>query len=437
MKALLRRIDSLMLRLMVAQVFVIAVIFATMIFAIAQYRGAATARMIAPLWAEAIKADGEPDARPAFRRPAKEIRLLRGPPPANARNASAFRYDALQAELLSQGVKVDQIRVSGPARQSVTWLHVQKKERSDWLGLPGGMPGLNTGGFDDGLPRAAIVVIALVLVIISSWWISRTVVRPVKQLEEGMRRFFHNADEMPTLSEQGPAEIRALSKSFLKVAGERAKLDHERALMLTGISHDLRSPLARIRVAADLISNNSADAALRESIQRNVDIADHHLESFMAFAMPPTLADRKRIDVRALFDEVVQSTVPDTSQVLIQVESNAQYFLSNATLLERVLISALDNAVKHGALPIDVRAFRMNGSMVLEVEDSGVGLAPSERERVLRPFERGQQARTKPGTGLGLSIASQIAHRLDGHVELTQRARGLVFRCVLRANHAA
>lgn len=157
----------------------------------------------------------------------------------------------------------------------------------------------------------------------------------------------------------------------------------------------------------------------------------------MAFAMPPTLADRKRIDVRALFDEAVQSTVPDTSQVLVQVESNAQYFLSNATLLERILISALDNAVKHGALPIDVRAFRMNGSMVLEVEDSGVGLAPSERERVLRPFERGQQARTKPGTGLGLSIASQIAHRLDGHVELTQRARGLVFRCVLRANQAA
>jgi signal transduction histidine kinase len=71
---------------------------------------------------------------------------------------------------------------------------------------------------------------------------------------------------------------------------------------------------------------------------------------------------------------------------------------------------------------------------VFEIEDAGGGLTAAERERVMRPFERGERGRTTPGTGLGLSIAAQIAARLGGRVELDQGPRGLVFRCTLPAN---
>jgi two-component system, OmpR family, osmolarity sensor histidine kinase EnvZ len=427
MRALLQRFDSLMLRLLIVQVFVIVAVFATMIFSVAQYRSAATARMVAPLWADAVRAAATPSAQPEQRHAITPIRLLPGPPPAAAREANALRHDALREEMAAQGVRVDEIRVSGQPRPSVIWLQVQKAGVSQWVGVQSDMFGAS---YAEGLPRGLILLVALTLVIASSWWISRTVVRPVKQLEDGIQRFFGNADEIPAIPETGPAEVRALSRSFLKVAGERAMLDRDRALMLASISHDLRSPLARIRLAADFIPADCPEPALRETIKRNVDIADRHLESFMAFAIPPNFSDRSSIDVQMLLDDVVYSAVPDASCVQVNVESGARHFPSNAALLQRIVITGLDNAVKHGASPIEIRALRAGDSMVFEIEDAGSGLAPEERERVLRPFERGERARTTPGTGLGLSIAARIAQRLGGRVELIQRSQGLVFRCI-------
>lgn len=431
MRAVLERFDSLMLRLVAAQVVVIVVVFATMIFAIGQYRGAATARMVAPLWADAVRAsDASLGDQPMRQQASTELRLLRGPPPETARIAGALRYDVLREEMATHGVGVEQIRLSGPPRQSVTWLHVRNNGASRWLGIQGDMLG---AGYADGLPRGLIILVALALVVLSSWWISRTVVRPVKRLEDGMRKFFGNAGEIPAIPERGPAEVRALSRSFVKVASERAALDQDRALMLTSISHDLRSPLARIRLAADLIPADSPEAALRESIQRNVDIADGLLESFMTFAIPSNLADRSSLDVEALLNEVVDAAVPDPADVRMHVDINAKRVHSNAALLQRIVVTALDNAIKHGLTPIDVRVLRLDDSIVFEIEDSGGGLSPEECQRVLRPFERGERARTTPGAGLGLSIAVQIAERIGGRVELMQRNKGLIFRCVLPA----
>jgi two-component system, OmpR family, osmolarity sensor histidine kinase EnvZ len=433
MRAVLQRFDSLMLRLALAQVVVIFVVFATMIFAVAQYRGAATARMIAPLWANAVRAADASGEQVVRRQASIELRLLPGPPPEAARDARALRYDALQEEMAVHGVRVEQIRVSGPPRQAVTWLHVRTDGASRWVGIQGDMLG---AGYAEGLPRGLILLVALALVVLSSWWISRTVVRPVKRLDDGMRKFFGNIGEIPTIPERGPAEVRALSRSFVKVAGERAALDQDRALMLTSISHDLRSPLARIRLAADLIPAESPEAALRERIQRNVDIADGLLDSIMAFAIPSNLADRSSLDLETLLDEVVVSAVPNPSTVHVHVNADARHVRSNAALLQRIVVTALDNAVKHGLTPIDIKVMRTGDSIVFEIEDSGDGLSPQECQRVLRPFERGERARTTPGAGLGLSIAVQLAERIGGRVELTQLSKGLVFRCVLPATDA-
>lgn len=428
----LRHFDSLMLRVVAVQVLVILTLFAIMIFAVAQYRGAASARMIAPLWADALQM-AEPSDRPDVRRVSTEIRLLPGPPPLASREAGAFRYTVLQDEMAARGVVVDQIRLSGPARQPVTWLHVRLAHAEKWVGIQGTVFGPGAMGFEDVLPRGAIVLITLGLVFVSSWWISHTVVRPIRQLERGMQQFFKWTGEVPDLPERGPAEVRSLSRSFLQMAHGQSALDADRALMLASISHDLRSPLARIRLAAELIAPSGPDAITREAIKRNVDIADRHLESFLGFAMPPVLADRQDFDLRAVLEDAVQNAVPNSSCVHLTIGAGAELVHGNPVLFQRIAVTALDNAVKHGEPPFQVRVSRAGEAIVFEVEDHGKGLPPHERERVLRPFERGQRARTTPGTGLGLSIAAQIAQRMGGRVELTQGAIGLTFRCTFPA----
>ncbi len=423
-----RVFDGLMVRVMAVQVFVIVMVFSIMILAVAQYRGAASARMIAPLWADALRM-AEPGDRPDLRRVSTEIRLLPGPPPSASRKAAAFRYGVLQEEMAARGVVVEQIRLSGPARQPVTWLQVRLEHASKWVGIQGSVFGPGATGLTDALPRGGMVLIALTLVVVSSWWLSHTVVRPIRQLERGMQQFFNRTGEVPELPERGPAEVRSLSRSFLQMAHAQSALDADRALMLTSISHDLRSPLARIRLAAELIPAGGPDASTREAIKRNVDIADRHLESFLGFAMPPQLTDAQEFDMQALLESAVQDAVPDPSRVHLKVGSGAASVHGNPVLLRRIAVTALDNAVKHGEPPFLVRASRSGQFIVFEVEDHGRGLPPQDRQRVLRPFERGQQARTTPGTGLGLAIALQIAQRMGGQVELTQAAGGLIFRC--------
>ena len=185
----------------------------------------------------------------------------------------------------------------------------------------------------------------LILVItIAAWFTSRWVVRPMARLSTQVDAI--GRGEVPTEIVRGTREIERLATALTTMARQRAAFDEQRRVMLMGVSHDLRSPLTRIRVAADLLEEK---APLRDLIVRNVEHADAIIESFLSYV---------RTDAEQVADDVDLSGVANSAARLAglpaaQVRVAPNVFVSgNATMLQRMLTNLLDNAARHGAPPV-------------------------------------------------------------------------------------
>jgi two-component system osmolarity sensor histidine kinase EnvZ len=423
-------LDSILVRLIAAQVFVITLAFVGMLMMVGQQRGAAAARTIAPLWAEA--AQQALSAQGVSGKGRIAARAVPGPPPVNADPVLAARYRVLRQELADQGLTVGEIKVSRSRGRETTWLEVQTPGgASTWVGFDGGV-----FGPEEPTQRWPVILFVLLLVTSVSGLLTWTIVRPLTRLEHAIERF-RAQDAWPAsqLSETptgGPQELRRLEQSFAQMARERNQLERDRTLMLAGISHDLRSPLARIRLHADLLPDTEAAVSeAKQAIKRNVDLADGHLAAFLDFAAPSSADEWRWVDVESLWMDAAALALPEPQTLAIDAGAEPARVFTCPRLLVRVLATGLENAEKHGRAPIRASARQQGSEWVFDIEDDGPGLPTADRERVMRPFERGQHSRTTPGTGLGLALAQQIAQRLRGVVTLDQAGRGLVFRCTV------
>jgi two-component system, OmpR family, osmolarity sensor histidine kinase EnvZ len=417
-------LDSLFVRLLAIQLIAVIAIFATFVLTLGQSRTAAAARVIAPQWAEAAhRALGT-------RAPAQAtqaVHALAGELPTDATNARAAHFDVLREELASYDITVDAIRTTRKRGQTSTWLQVKSTDgKSKWVGFQGNVFGsrhANRFGF--------IAIAAFLIVLALSIGFTWMVVSPLRRLQGAMRAYRQHGripEAMERHAVSGPRETRDLAQTFVDLARQRARQDEERELMLASISHDLRSPLARIRLHAELMPDDANSNAVKQAITRNVSIADRHLASFLDFSVPFLTDETTDIDVLALWSGLIAQTELATKDVNIAIASNASKMSGSRRVLTRLLATGLENAIKHGATPIHLRTYQRGTDFVFEIEDSGTGVPASERDRVMRPFERGEQSRTTPGTGLGLALARQMAQRLDGRIALDQQARGLIYR---------
>ena len=220
--------------------------------------------------------------------------------------------------------------------------------------------------------------------------------------------------------------LAALASLWLTVAMRRAwratqrrleQHEQERALMLAGISHDLRSPLARIRLAAGLLPEGPDTTPRREAIDRNVQVADRLIESFLDHARAGALPLDEVVDLVPLAERVLARL--DASAGPVPLEAPPRLLLPRAhpLLLERLIGNLVDNAQQHGAPPWRLRLAERADTVVVEMEDAGPGIAPAEREALQRAFARGDASRGRPGAGLGLAVVRQGVERLGGRVE--------------------
>ena len=256
-----------------------------------------------------------------------------------------------------------------------------------------------------------------------AWWLSRRVLQPLAELRQAMSRFQTDGRPPGPASPGAPLELRELSQQFDELVRQRQALDTERRTMLAAISHDLRSPLGRIRMAAELLPEAEGVALRREAIVRNVLVADRLLGNFIDLARADEEPINDRVDLVALLVEHVDV---DTDGAQLSLPANPVVLEpASALALERALRNLLDNARHHGAPPLQV-ALRVQGRQaVISVRDHGSGIAPDARSAMLQPFTRGEGNRQTPGTGLGLAIVLRTAQRHGGHLELLDAAPGL------------
>ena len=390
---------------------IVLTIAASILFAVTfgEYLERVTANTLAPMWAAAIRTEQEqPTGAPQGKLDVQlPIDVFVGRPPPQAYSITSDRRTiALVDALAKAGVNVTETLLDDASELPVTWLQVQPPQgQARWIGFAGGVqPSL----FRTRSWRVLIALIALITV--AAWFTSRWVARPMARLSQQVDRIARG--EVPTDAVRGAREIERLGAELRTMAQQRAAFDEQRRVMLMGVSHDLRSPLTRIRVAADLLEEQ---AQLRDLIVRNVDHADAIIESFLSYVRTDAERTDDIVDLSAVARNAARLAELPQQHLRIAPDIAVR---GSPTMLQRLLINLLDNAMRHGAPPVwlSLAADRAAGIATLTVEDHGPGLI--DPKRMLQPFERGDASRAQRGAGLGLPIVARIVERHQGTMEI-------------------
>jgi two-component system osmolarity sensor histidine kinase EnvZ len=408
---------TLFRRLVLAQTlgaFALLFVFAAMFYV---ERNRTVAKLTAERWAPALRAAaGLADV--AASTPGVQAVLTSDERPARAISTSAWapRIAMLRSTLRADGVPAGEVAFTGAVPRPVTWIAVSTPGgRVRWL------------GFDDDVVESHVVprlllalALGLAAVSAASWALARRLTQPLEALRRRIE--LHDSTEVsPNQAHAKPAaqdgptlEIAAIETAWLALAGRLAHQESERALLLAGVSHDLRSPLARIRMAAELLPETEGVAARRSSIVRNVDVADRLIASFLDYVRAAELPLEATVDGVAVARRLVESRDQPADVLAISAPARLDVAHTHELLLERLLANLVDNAMLHGRPPVLIRLSSEGTDAVLEVEDHGPGIAPEARARLTQAFARGDASRATPGTGLGLAIVQQIVRRMGG-----------------------
>ena len=372
------------------------------------YQERVTAMTLAPMWAAAIRTEQQQPGPPRRELDLRmRVDVFSGSPPAQAYSiASDRRTIALTDALAQSGISVIDTKLDDTSELPVTWLQVQPPQgEARWVGLAGGV---QPSSFR---MRAWGVLGVLILVItVASWFTSRWVARPMARLSQQVDSI--GRGEVPIEAVRGAREIERLGTALTTMARQRAAFDEQRRVMLMGVSHDLRSPLTRIRVAADLLHEQ---APLRDLIVRNVEHADAIIESFLSYVRTDAERVEDKVDLSGVASSAARLAGLPAAQVRIAPNAMVR---GNATMLQRLLTNLLDNAAQHGAPPVllSLAIDRSAHRAALIVEDHGPGIV--DPKRMLQPFERGDASRAQRGAGLGLAIVARIVERHAGTLEI-------------------
>ena len=262
--------------------------------------------------------------------------------------------------------------------------------------------------------------LALALAVLGAVLIVARINRPLRELTRAAATL-GRGDVQIRVAESGPEEIRDLARGFNQMAANMQRQDEERALLLAGVSHDLRSPLSRIRIAAEMLEG---DPALKSGIVQDIADIDVAIGQFLDFARS---AEAEPLTVAGDLDAVVAAAVHRYDR-----EPQPVHFTSGAPCqmplrvqaLRRLVANLIDNALRYGSPPVEVRTGRDGDCNLIEVLDRGPGIPAAEASRMLQPFTRLDAARSTSGSGLGLAIVDRICRLHGGEVQLRQREGG-------------
>lgn len=271
--------------------------------------------------------------------------------------------------------------------------------------------------------------LTLLLAFAGGWAVVARINRPLKEAAAVASRVGRGEFDA-RLDEHGPAEIAALAHAFNRMSASLAESEADRTLMLAGLSHDLRTPLTRLRLAVEM---QVADAGERAAMVQDMDDLDALTRQFMEFARPAADASPARLDIDARCREWAESF--SQRGLPVTVHGSAGEAMLPEEGLRRAIGNLLQNAHRYGAPPVEIALAREAGAIVITVSDQGPGLSEAELEIAKRPFYRGNAARTgAQGTGLGLALVERFARQCGGSLSLRNRSpRGLSARLILPA----
>lgn len=299
-----------------------------------------------------------------------------------------------------------------------------------WVDVP-----VNNGvvrlGFDhrrmETRPPTVLLLVLIgggLLTLLTSFAIVHRIIGPLDRLYSAVREVGQGHWPEP-LAEDGPKELAALARAFNRMSAEVLVLLENRAVMVAGISHDLRTPLTRLGLAVEMLSEDS-DPVLLADIRRDLAAMEQMIGQFMELAQG--LGDEREEEVDLW--ELLKAQAADLQRQGCEVQLTGDgpcLYTANPFALERILSNLLDNAAHYaGSQPVDIDLQCSGQCLYIRICDRGPGIPIDQKEAVFRPFYRLEAERggRSGGSGLGLAIVNQLANKYGWKIELLPRDGG-------------
>ncbi len=289
-----------------------------------------------------------------------------------------------------------------------------------------------------GLPILTLLTIIL---------LARQLNRPLRHLQRAATNYIRLGHATTLPIDNGPTEIRQVNTAFNRLFTTLNQAQKERTIMLAGISHDLRTPLTRMRLTAEMLP----DDFFREGLIYDIEDMDAILEQFISFMKDGSDEPVRLTNLDTIFKEIMVQFAP--MKFVYQSDCDKAVPIRPLSI-KRLIINLVNNANRYGKPPIYLSATivptfieteivvdedvisesdmnkEAQEQLVICVRDCGDGVAEDQLERIMQPFERGETARTTQGSGLGLAIVNRIAGLHHGKVEATNHPHGGLQVCV-------
>ncbi|KTF18623.1 two-component system sensor histidine kinase EnvZ [Pseudoalteromonas sp. 10-33] len=261
------------------------------------------------------------------------------------------------------------------------------------------------------------------LSVLGGWLFARHLNRPLKALQQAAVKV-GKGDFSSKLEEEGSTEVIEVTRAFNQMSRGIAALENDRRLLMAGVSHDLRTPLTRIRLATEMMSDQ--DEYLREGIIYDIEDMNGIIDQFIEYLRHHKREELSCEDINALVGEVVNCELKHQRSITFKSNPSIESIPLSSVAIKRVVTNMIENAIRYSDGDIEVLSYYNSNKkyVVIAVNDNGPGIPESELESVFEPFKQGDAARGSEGSGLGLAIIKRIVDMHDGKVKLENRPEG-------------
>ncbi|WP_440877175.1 two-component system sensor histidine kinase EnvZ [Thalassotalea sp. PLHSN55] len=308
-----------------------------------------------------------------------------------------------------------EVRIS-PGDEYLFWIRAPQAPHL-WVKIP--LSGLEEANFS---PLLIVLVILGVLSVMGGWVFVRQLNRPLKALQVAAEEVAIGHFPKP-LKEQGTTEIVSVTQAFNHMSKGIKQLEADRNLLMAGISHDLRTPLTRIRLSTEMMSQE--DEFLKEGIDNDIDDMNNIIDQFIDYIRHDNNDSTELMNINDLLHDVVQAESINDREIIFNPGPCPNVPIRYVAL-KRAVVNLMQNAFRYSADAIEVSSGLSDDKqqVFFIVADRGPGIPEDEIEHLFEPFSQGDKARGGVGSGLGLAIIKRIVDLHGGEVILSNRTEG-------------
>ncbi|QIJ85785.1 two-component system sensor histidine kinase EnvZ [Vibrio coralliilyticus OCN008] len=331
-------------------------------------------------------------------------------------------YHAVSIDLMSEEMSKElgsptDVRMMLGSESYILWMKIDS--------LPGSLLRIPLSELqeEDFAPLFRNSLIMALLIVAGGWLFIRLQNRPLIALEKAAKGV-GRGDIPPPLPEKGATEIRSVTRAFNQMSKGIQALEEDRALLMAGISHDLRTPLTRIRLATEMMSPQ--DSYLAEGIISDTEECNEIISQFMDYLKPVNKESFIEVDLNEIANDIATSEGGYEIQIETELQQPLKVTNGSPIAIKRAVSNLVVNAIRYGNgwVKVSTGVTADNKLVWVCIEDNGPGIEQSQIGKLFEPFTRGDTARGSEGTGLGLAIVKRIASQHNGNVIINNRSGG-------------